>query len=93
VGRPTDYDGKSTSASALDGQSKPAPEEDPSSHPIEAPAYAAIAARAHQLWLEQGQQPDSSERNWLEAERELKVAASSRRLIKGVHQQSGSVQP
>ena len=92
MGRPTDYDGKS-SASAVDGQHNPGPEEDPSSHPVEAPAYAAIAARAHQLWLEHGQPPDSSERDWLEAERELKVAAGSRRLVKGVHERSGSVQP
>jgi hypothetical protein len=91
--RPADHDGKSTSATAVDGRHYPDLEEDPISHPAEAPTYADIATRAHQLWLEQGQPPDSSERNWLEAERELKAAANSRRLVKGVHQRSGSVQP
>ena len=64
--RPSDHDGKSTSASAVNGRHYRDLEEDPISHPAEAPAYADIAARAHQLWLEQGQPPDSSERNWLE---------------------------
>jgi hypothetical protein len=93
MARSTDRDGKSQTASAVDGQRYPDPQEDPISQPAETPTYADIAARAHQLWLEQGQPPDSSERNWLAAERELKAAANSRRLVKGVHENSGSVQP
>jgi hypothetical protein len=87
-----DRDGKSKSASAVDQKRYSDLTEDPISQPAETPSYEDIAARAHQLWLEQGQPPDSSERNWLEAERELKAAATSRRMLKGVHEKSGSVQ-
>ena len=81
-----DHDGKSKSASAVDSQSYPEPVEDG------APAYADIADRAHQIWLEQGQPADSAEQNWLQAERELRASATSRRLVQQVHAQAGSVQ-
>jgi len=93
MARSIDYDGKSKSASATEVQRYPDPDGESSSSAVEAPTYADIAERAHQLWLEQGQPPNSSERNWLEAERELKAAANSRRLVQGVHERSGSVQP
>ena len=31
-----------------------------------------IAEKAYQIWLSQGKQPDSEQRNWLEAELQLK---------------------
>jgi len=54
--------------------------------------HAEIKIRAHQLWIEQGKPPDSSERNWLQAERELNAAAKSRSLLEKVNQRGGSVQ-
>ena len=79
-----DHDGKSKTASAVDGAHYPDPQE--------SPTYAEISARAHQLWLEQGQPLDAAMGNWLEAERELKAAANSRRLVQKVHERAGSVQ-
>jgi Protein of unknown function (DUF2934) len=58
-----------------------------------APTHADISARAHQLWLEQGEPADSSERIWLEAERELQATVKSRSLLEKVQKRSGSVQP
>jgi len=55
-------------------------------------SHAEIKVRAHQLWIEQGKPPDSAERNWLEAEHELNVAAKSRSLLEKVKQRGGSVQ-
>jgi Protein of unknown function (DUF2934) len=52
-----------------------------------------IKVRAHQLWIEEGKPPDSAERHWLEAERELNAAAKSRSLLEKVNQRGGSVQP
>lgn len=80
----TDHDGKSKTASAVDGEHYPDPQE--------SPTYAEICARSHQLWLEQGQPLEAAMGNWLEAERELKAAANSRRLVQKVHERSGSVQ-
>lgn len=54
--------------------------------------HAEIKVRAHQLWIEQGKPSDSTERNWLEAERELNAAAKSRGLLEKVNQRGGSVQ-
>lgn len=81
-----DHDGKSKTASAADSGHYPDPGEDA------VPTYEDIAARAHQLWLAQGQPTDSAERNWLEAERELQASAKSRRLVAQVHEHAGSVQ-
>jgi hypothetical protein len=53
-----------------------------------APSHAEIALRAYQLWLEQGRPPHSADRNWLEAEHELQVAAKSHSLIAKVHEQA-----
>ncbi len=55
--------------------------------------HAEIAVRAHQLWIEQGKPPDSADKNWLEAERELNAATKSRSLLEKVTQRAGSVQP
>jgi hypothetical protein len=58
-----------------------------------APSHQEIAARAHQLWLAEGEPANSAERHWLEAERELQAAVKSRSLLEKVKQRSGSVQP
>ncbi len=54
--------------------------------------HAEIKERAHQLWIEEGNPPDSAERNWLEAEHELNASAKSRSLLETVNQRGGSVQ-
>lgn len=87
-----DHDGKSKSASAVDGTHYPHPAESSVDEETEPPSHADIAARAHQMWLEQGQPEGSADQNWLEAERELKTAAGSRSLVHQVHQHAGSVQ-
>jgi Protein of unknown function (DUF2934) len=90
--RSIDYDGKSQAASAVDRPRYPGPDESSAREPAGTPTHQEIAARAHQLWLQEGQPPESAERNWLDAERELKEAAISRRLIEMAHQGAGSVQ-
>jgi hypothetical protein len=79
--RPVDHDGKSNGAAASEN-----------SDSLGTPTYAEIAALAHQLWLEQGQPSDSAERNWLEAERDLRASRVSRSLVEKVQEQAGSVQ-
>jgi hypothetical protein len=50
---------------------------DTSAAHVAGPTQAEIAARAHQLWLEEGQPHGSDERHWLQAEQELRAAASA----------------
>ena len=85
-----DHDGKSKSASGVDAPHYPSPAEDIPS--VARPTEAEIAARAHELWVEEGRPNDCAERHWLEAERELKAATQSRNLIDQVYTHSGSVQ-
>ena len=87
-----DHDGKSKSSSAADHSHYPDPRERAVDEQTEPPGNAEIAARAHQLWVEQGKPSGSAEQNWFEAERELKTAAGSRTLVHKLHQQAGSVQ-
>ena len=82
MGRSADHN-ESKSASGADGESAQGM----------VPTRAEISDRAHKLWLEQGKPPDSAERNWLEAERELKAAAKSRSLVEKSREKGGSVQP
>jgi len=42
--------------------------------------------------VREGRPPDSADRNWLEAEHELQVAAKSYSLIATVHEKAGSLQ-
>ena len=56
------------------------------------PSHAEIAARAYQLWLEQGQPANCAEHNWLEAERELKASLVSKSLVEKVYARAGSEQ-
>jgi len=87
-----DRDGPPSSASAAGAGRDPAHDGKPAALPATPPTHAEIAARAHQLWLEQGRPPDSAERIWLEAEHELNAAAKSHSLIEKVHERGGSVQ-
>jgi hypothetical protein len=39
-----------------------------------APSQAAIAQRAYEIWLSQGQQPGCDQKHWFEAEQQLQRA-------------------
>ena len=39
-----------------------------------APSHEAVEKMAYKLWLSQGQQPDCDQKNWFEAEAQLKAA-------------------
>lgn len=56
------------------------------------PTYDEIAARAHQLWLEQGQPHGCDEEHWHQAEQELRAAAKSEDPIEKLHERAGSAQ-
>ncbi len=91
----SDHDGKSQSASAVDVEHYPNPaEQAPAAFSV---THEEIAARAYELWLKDGKRPGSAERNWLEAERQLKSALNSQSvdhaLVDQVYHRSGSVQP
>ena len=81
-----DHEGKSRSASVMDREHFTDSGEDSQ------PTHAEIAARAYQLWIEQGRQSDSAEQNWLRAERELRSTATSRRLVDRIRERAGSLQ-
>ena len=81
-----DQHGKSKSASAVD------PSREKESSSTASPTEAEIAARAHELWLQEGKPSDSAGRHWLEAERQLKAGSQSRSLIEKVYNHGGSVQ-
>lgn len=42
------------------------------------PSHEAIAARAFELWLKEGQPQGNGERHWLQAETELKKSTSAK---------------
>lgn len=83
--QPTDHDGKSKTASAVDDGHYP--EQNEVTNPNNEPTHAQIAARAQELWRKRGCQDGFAERDWLEAEREL--GAQPHMTAQG---ESGSVQ-
>jgi hypothetical protein len=89
-----DQDGKSKTASAVDGVHYPSvgKKDHEPPEPFALPTEAEIAERAYQRWIEHGCRPGSDQQNWLEAERELQNAALSRRLTQIAHEKGGSVQ-
>jgi hypothetical protein len=85
-----DHDGKSKTASAVDSAHYPEIDSIGSS---QEPAHGDIAQLAHELWVQQGRPSDSSERDWLEAETQLRRSRTSRASLQMIHEKSGSVQP
>ena len=89
-----DQEGKSRTASAVDGDHYPPiskkDHDPPDSFAL--PTAVEIAERAYHLWCERGCQEGSAEQNWLEAERALHDAALSRRLTQMADEKAGSVQ-
>jgi hypothetical protein len=86
-----DRDGKSKTASAVDEAVITKKDHEPPAPP-DLPGEAEIAARAHQIWMERGCPDGSAGQDWLDAERELKDGALSRRLTQMAHEKGGSVQ-
>jgi len=85
-----DHDGKSKTASAVDGNHYPEINDSKDGH---APAHDDIAKLAHELWMQRGCPSDSSEQDWLEAETQLRVGHGSEPSLRNLHDKAGSVQP
>ncbi len=90
MGRQTNRDGNSGTASAVDELDYPEQYEVDSRFSQE-DLQSEIAHRAHELWIERGCRYGSHEQDWLDAEREVraKKASMSTRKIDDV---SGAVQ-
>lgn len=93
MNRVVDHDGKSKTASAMGLERYPDPGDNADGHASGKITQDAIAARAHQFWLDEGQPEHCAERHWLEAERDLQRAEVSRSLLDKVKERGGSVQP
>jgi hypothetical protein len=88
---PTDQDGKSKTASAIDAESYPEQDEVEDSGRISAPTHEEIAARAQEIWESRGCPDGTAALDWEEAEAELRERHSRKDLDRG-RQQTGSVQ-
>ncbi|HLX45665.1 MAG TPA: DUF2934 domain-containing protein [Bryobacteraceae bacterium] len=86
----SDHDGKSKTASAVDSAHYPEIDINVDS---QEPAHGDIAKLAHELWVQQGRPSGTSERDWLEAENQLRRSHNSQASLQKIHEKSGSVQP
>jgi hypothetical protein len=84
-----DHDGKSKTASAVDEKHYP----EINTSPDGQPADGDIAKLAHQLWTQRGCPAGSSEKDWFEAESQLRKAGNSLNALRSVRDKAGSVQP
>lgn len=92
---PTDHDGKSKTASAVDSEHYPEQNEVENTDfdvLSSQPSHEEIARRAFELWKARGAPQGSAHEDWYEAERELREAATSRNVIRSTARGSGSVQ-
>jgi hypothetical protein len=88
----TDHDGKSKTGSAADAQRYPEQHEVKNSGFEEAdslPSHDEIAKRAMEIWNARGCPEGSADRDWLQAEGELRAALNSRAAIQSSSRQSG----
>lgn len=90
----TDRDGKSKTASAVDGEHYPEQNEVPEHHPLvsDGPDIEAIQMRAYELWCERGCPEGSADEDWHRAERQVRAKLGSDRISDKLHESSGSVQ-
>ena len=91
---PTDRDGKSKTASAVDQQHYPEQNEvdgNISGHPHRHTHDDDIARLAHERWMKRGGGPGSAEEDWFHAEEELRAKKNSEDALAG-QLPSGSVQ-
>ena len=80
---PSDHDGKSKTASAVDQEHYPEQNE-VENQGFEAetgPTHDQIAARAREIWKARGEREGSAEQDWLQAEAELQAATDSLNTI------------
>ena len=87
---PSDHDGKSKTASAVDAKHYP------EQHEVQnlelatgLPEHTKIAERAYQIWIQRGRPQSSAEHDWRQAEEELRVTSGTNHVI---GRASGSVQ-
>lgn len=93
---PSDHDGKSKTASAVDAARYPEQNEIQNRGFEELgslPTHEQIARRAFALWQARGCPDGSETEDWLQAEEELRAALNSRNAIQSTARRSGSVQP
>lgn len=88
---PTDRDGKSKTASAVDQEHYPEQNEVDSETTFPGPLHHDVAQRAHELWLKRGAGHGSHEQDWFDAEEELRAAKNSKDS-RGAQTDTGSVQ-
>jgi hypothetical protein len=90
----TDRDGKSKTASAVDGKHYPEQNEVPKDHPLvsDGEDIEAIKARAYELWIARGCPHGSADQDWHRAEHELRAKNGDQRISDQLHKSSGSVQ-
>jgi hypothetical protein len=85
-----DRDGKSKTASAVDGAHYPEQDEiDREPDSSTGANHDEIAARAHELWIQRGRPQGSAEKDWYEAAEQLRAKTNSQ---KSRSAESGSVQ-
>lgn len=94
--RPTDQDGKSKTASAVDESAYPEQDQDNDTTRVKtakgAPSVEEIRARAHELWVQRGRPSGTADQDWADAEQQLQEAAESRVDLEQQRHKSGSVQ-
>ena len=83
---PSDRDGKSTTASAVDQAHYPEQHEVENfgSEADALPSRDQIAAKAFELWQARGCPQGSAERDWLDAEAELQLQAASSDRVQNI---------
>ena len=93
---PSDHDGKSKTASAVDQEHYPEQNEVENPRDFEEISLLSIhediGRRAFELWKAKGCPEGSAAEDWLEAEEQLRAAAISRGVIRCTARRSGSVQ-
>jgi hypothetical protein len=92
VPNPTDRDGKSKTASAVDQEHYPEQNEVDNHGTISEFDHAEIAERANQLWRSRGCPPGTVHQDWFEARERLRAKKNSQ-ATKKQGDDSGSVQP
>ena len=91
---PSDRDGKSKTASAVDQEHYPEQNEVemPPSEAGSRPTHDQVAERAFHLWHARGCPDGSAEQDWLQAEAELQEQAPAQALAHGLANMASSVQ-
>ena len=91
---PTDRDGKSKTASAVDQEHYPEQHEAEraSSNGNSHPSHDQIAEKAFLIWQANGYPEGTAEQDWLQAEAELAAEAAPRSVTRGSAASAGSVQ-